>query len=133
MTETENENDTKSLGKSDAHPAIPEDFVQEIKSLIKTYQRRLSSMVKKRTKLSGQGKKMFFSDADSQLEAEEKESVTESGKVKGSESSGKSDAPPAVPEDFVQKVKAIKETIRQFKELVDQDVFKDFRGKDFKK
>ncbi|GAB4373091.1 MAG: hypothetical protein Kow0042_16800 [Calditrichia bacterium] len=84
-------------------------------------------MVKKRAKLSGQGKALFFSEGEPPKTGEEKKPAPSPKKVK------KEPSKSIAPKDFIQKINALKDMILQFKQLVDSEEFKKLRAKDLKK
>lgn len=81
-------------------------------------------MVKKRAVLSGQGKKLFFSE-EKQPSREKAASVPE--KTTQTDSS-KSEKDP----DLIRKIRLLKDLVGQFKKLTDSNDFKKMRMHDLK-
>lgn len=88
-------------------------------------------MVKKRAKLAGQATEMMFSEEGQAEERDKKKSATEK---KGASPKKKQPAKPTVvPQDFIKKVSALKDLIKEFKKLVDGEEFKKMKVGDLGK
>lgn len=88
-------------------------------------------MVKKRAKLSGQATKMMFSEEIQAEENNKKKSATEkkSAAIKKKQPA----KPTVVPQDFIKKITALKDLIKEFKKMVDSEEFKKMKVRDLER
>lgn len=87
-------------------------------------------MVKKRAELKGEGVEIFFSEPEPKTTKRKKSSRTPKKKSEASEA--KKRTPEMVPEEFREKIKLLRQMIRQLRVLLDPEEFKNMTGKKLK-
>ena len=89
-------------------------------------------MVKKRVKLSSQAIEKFFQETNSQ-EGDEKTKTTPGKNDISSNAKESKSFTVVIPEEFIEKINALKEIVRQFKDVVKPEEFKKMTCNDLSK